>query len=81
VSEVRKARVTITHEYELRRTSYRYTAEGERRTDEELAALTPEEMVQEEHQNLIDGTYGIEELLDELNYEDDVKFEVLPEED
>jgi hypothetical protein len=74
------AQLTITVKYQLLRSNYRYNPETDsNRTDEELAALTYEQMMAQEMQMLIDGEYDLDELVTNAdpNLEKDVMWKLV----
>ena len=80
--ECPRARVTVVLEFDLDSKNYRYDSANDRDlSEDEIKALTPEQMLEMEKNNLVDGIYGIDELLDDLDYADEkqVKWEVISE--
>ncbi len=74
-----KAKITITKVIELERSDYRYDPEtGSSRTDEEVAKLTCQQMIDMNKKFLIDGDYDVLELLTDngLDYEDEDQFKM-----
>ena len=73
-----RARVTIVTEFDLVKDHYRYN--GDRAlSDEEVEALTPQQMMELEKSYLEDGSSSLEELVAnaDTDFEDGVKWELV----
>lgn len=77
----KRVKVTITAYIDLNRENYKYSGPGSTQlSSEKLNKLTPTDMLEIERTNLTEGEYGLNDLCDDVDIENDVTMELVDSE-